>query len=319
MSEQLAIGVDVGGTKIAAGLVDAQGVIVTRVREDIADKSPASVVAAIAEAVRKIRSHADADIHHVGVGLPAFLDTPRDIAVVVPNLGWRDVPARALLSDALGCDVALENDANVAAWGEYRFGAGRGVNDLVAVTVGTGVGGGIIIGGRLFVGAQGMAAEIGHMTLVPGGLPCPCGKTGCWEQYASGNALVRIGRELASVVSADATALKDLGDGTVTGITGTHITAAAASGNELALRAFADLADNIAAGLADLVAILDPGAFVIGGGVSEAGDLLMKPLQEAYERRVLVDLQRAIPLKVAVLRNDAGLIGAADLARFNRD
>mgnify|MGYP006274225655 CR=1 FL=1 len=316
MSQRYAIGVDVGGTKIAAGLVDEQGAIVSRVREEVADKSPASVVAAIAGAVASLTESTGIDSAHIGIGLPAFLDTPRDVAVVVPNLGWRDVPARALLREALGCDVTLENDANVAAWGEYRFGAGQGVRDLVAVTIGTGVGGGIIIDGNLFIGAQGMAAEIGHLTLVPGGLPCPCGKVGCWEQYASGNALVRIGRELASVASADATALKDLGDGTVIGITGTHITAAAEAGNQLALQAFADLADNIAIGLADLVAVLDPGAFVIGGGVSETGELLMQPLREAYERRVLVDLQRAIPLRVATLRNDAGLIGAADLARF---
>ncbi|NDB18677.1 MAG: ROK family protein [Actinobacteria bacterium] len=254
----------------------------------------------------------------MGVGLPAFFDTRREVAVVVPNLGWRDVPAGALLREALDTEVTLENDANVAAWGEYRFGAGQGVDDLVMVTVGTGVGGGIVLGGRLLVGAQGMAAEIGHMTLVPGGLPCPCGKSGCWEQYSSGQALVRIAKELASSASPDARALCDLGDGTVAGITGVHVTAAAASGNTVALDSFTQLAENLAAGMADLVAILDPGAFVIGGGVSEAGDMLLERIRAAYERVVLVERQRVIPIRMASLRNDAGLVGAADLVRARR-
>ncbi|MBU6212981.1 MAG: ROK family glucokinase [Actinomycetales bacterium] len=309
------IGVDVGGTKIAAGLVDEAGAIVARTRADVADKSPAAVVAAITEAVDALRAGAPGPVAGVGVGLPAFLDVDREVAVVVPNLGWRDVPAGALLREALGADVALENDANVAAWGEYRFGAGQGVSDLVMVTIGTGVGGGIILGGRLVLGAQGMAAEIGHMNLVPGGLPCPCGKVGCWEQYASGQALVRIAKERASSASPDARALCDLGDGTVAGITGVHVTAAAAAGNPVAVAAFEQLADNIAAGLADLVAVLDPGAFVIGGGVSESGDLLMAPLAAAYACRVLVERQQQIPLRPATLRNDAGLVGAADLVR----
>lgn len=312
----VAIGVDVGGTKIAAGLVDDSGQVLARTRADVADKSPAGVVDAIARAVGELRGQVDADIVGVGVGLPAFLDTTREVAVVVPNLGWRDVPAGALLRDALATDVTLENDANVAAWGEYRFGAGQGVSDLVMVTVGTGVGGGIVMGGQLVVGAQGMAAEIGHMTLVPGGLPCPCGKAGCWEQYASGQALVRIAKELASSASVDAKALCELGDGSVAGITGVHVTAAAAAGNQVALDAFSTLAEHLAAGMADLVAILDPGAFVVGGGVSEAGTILHERLQSAYERAVLVERQKSIPIHLATLRNDAGLIGAADLVRF---
>ncbi len=314
----LAIGVDVGGTKIAAGLVDDSGAVLARTRAEVADKSPAAVVAAIAEAVAELRARGEVDdvgVAGVGIGLPAFFDTSREVAVVVPNLGWRDVPAGAMLREALAMEVTLENDANVAAWGEYRFGAGQGVDDLVMVTVGTGVGGGIVLGGNLVVGAQGMAAEIGHMTTVPGGLPCPCGKSGCWEQYASGQALVRIAKELASTASVDARALCDLGDGTVAGITGVHVTAAAASGNSVALDSFAQLAENLAAGMADLVAVLDPGAFVIGGGVSEAGDMLLERIRAAYDRVVLVDRQRAIPIRLASLRNDAGLIGAADLVR----
>jgi glucokinase len=314
--ESLTIGVDVGGTKIAAGLVDLAGNVVARTRADVSDKSPTGVISAIAEAVNQLRAESNAEIVGVGVGLPAFLDTAREIAVVVPNLGWRDVPAGQMLRDALKTEVTLENDANVAAWGEYRFGAGHGVDDLVMVTIGTGVGGGIILGGRLLVGGQGMAAEIGHMILVPGGLPCPCGKSGCWEQYASGQALVRIAKELASATSPDAKALCDLGDGSVASITGVHVTAAASAGNEVGLAAFAQLADNIAAGLADLVAVLDPSAFVVGGGVSESGDILMQPLVAAYASKVLVERQQNIPLRVATLRNDAGLIGAADLVRF---
>ena len=210
----------------------------------------------------------------------------------------------------------MENDANAAAWGEFRFGAGRDAHDLVAVTVGTGIGGGIVLSDRLVRGAFGMAAEFGHLVRVPDGRLCGCGKRGCWEQYASGNALLRKARELAAERRNEAHTLLDLGDGTPEGVTGKHITVAARDGDPVALEAFSRIGRWLGTGLADVAALLDPAMFVIGGGVSEAGELLLAPTRVAFVSALVAAGHRPHAQVVAAeLGNDAGLVGAADLAR----
>lgn len=314
----VAVGVDVGGTKLAAGVVDRDGEILLRARREVASPAPDDVVAAIGDLVDEL---ADAmagegrEVIGVGIGLPAFIDAARSHVFAAPNLGWRNVPARSLLESRLGRPVVLENDANAAAWGEARFGAGAGCAELLVVTIGTGVGGGIVTGGRLLRGYRGTAGEVGHMTMVPGGLSCGCGQQGCWEQYASGSALVRLARARAAQSRDEAHALMALGDGTPEGILGVHITAAAQAGDSLAISCFTELGDAIGMGLASLSALLDPQRIVIGGGVSEAGDLLLHPVVQAFQRYVQVAAQRdTMQIVLASLRNDAGLIGAADLA-----
>ena len=313
------IGVDVGGTKLAAGLVDSSGQITVRARRQVSSPSPEAVIGAIADLVRELQSAAhDAGqaVSGVGIGLPAFVDATRSHVFVAPNLGWRDVPVRSMLEQQIGTHVVLENDANAAAWGEHRYGAGRGCDDLVVMTIGTGVGGGLIVGGQLLRGHRGMGAEIGHITLVPGGLPCGCGRRGCLEQYASGSALVRLVRARAAQSREDAGELMALGDGTPEGITGQHVTSAAQRGDALAISCFAELGDAIARGLSDLTAVLDPARIVLGGGVSEAGHLLLDPVLQAFQRYVPVPVQRdGMEIVLAALRNDAGIVGAADIAR----
>jgi glucokinase len=315
-----AIGVDVGGTKVAAGLVDSQGRIVARDRREVTAHDPISVTAAIAAMVSQLTSDMEAEpdqLRGVGVGLPGYVSADRSLAFLVPNLGWRDVPFQQMLRDAVGLPVTLDNDANLAAWGEFRFGAGRGSHDMTMVTVGTGVGGGFVINDRLVRGGAGMAAEVGHLNLVPGGRTCGCGKQGCWEQYASGSALVRYARDYATERRDAARVMLALGDGTPEGITGTHVTAAAREGDPVALAAFTELGERLGEGLADLVAILDPQVIVVGGGVSEAGDLLLEPLVASLRSAIVVPAQReAIKVRLADLRNDAGIIGAADIVRF---
>ena len=311
----LTIGVDVGGTKVAGGVVDEEGKILAHDRRETPARSVDAVLATIVSVVQKLRT--EHEVQAVGIGMPGFVDQTRSRVLVVPNLAeWHDKPLREHMETALDLPVVVENDANAAAWGEVAFGAGRGESDVVCVTVGTGVGGGIVIGGELHRGRFGVAAEIGHIEIVPDGRLCGCGQRGCWEQYASGNALVRDARERAADDRFAAAQMLALGDGTPEGIRGEHVTAAAKAGDPVAMAAFAQLGWRLAEGMADLAAILDPGLFVLGGGVSEAGELLLNPVRVNYVEQLTGGFGRPIaPVKVAELGNGAGLVGVADLAR----
>jgi glucokinase len=257
------------------------------------------------------------DVEAVGLGIAGFVDASRSVVYFAPNLlGWRDGPLRDEVEKRVGLPVVVENDANAAAWGEARFGAGREERYIACVTLGTGVGGGIVVDRELFRGGFGVGAEIGHIQMVEGGRPCGCGQRGCWEQYASGGALVRYARERAAEERENAEILLSLGDGTPEGITGRHVTRAAHQGDSVALAAFAELGHWVGQGLADLAAVLDPECFVLGGGVSEAGDVLLKPTAAAFEQLLTGRGRRPLAeVVLAQLGNDAGLVGAADLAR----
>jgi glucokinase len=308
------IGIDIGGTKVAGGVVDEQGHVLAQLRRESPRGDPAATEATITALVKELRQ--SYEIEAVGVGAAGFIDEKRSTVLIAPNLSWQHQPLRANLEAAVGRPVVVENDANVAAWGEYRFGAGQGEDFLVCVTIGTGIGGGIVLDGELYRGRFGIGAEIGHLTMVPGGRLCGCGLRGCWEQYASGNALVRDARERAAEARQDAALLLSLGDGTPEGIAGRDVTDAARQGDPVALAAFAALADWIGLGLADLAAVLDPGCFLLGGGVSEAGDLLVDSVQAAFARSLTGGANRPVArVLVASLGGGAGLVGAADLAR----
>lgn len=315
----LTIGVDIGGTKIAGGVVDAEGRILARARLET-QPDPQVVVRTIVDVVTGLVAEASSqglgEVEAVGLGAPGFVDETRSLVRFAPNIAWSEEPLAQAVSSACGLPAVVENDANAAAWGEFRFGAGRGEHDLVAVTVGTGIGGGIVLRDRLVRGAYGMAAEFGHLVRVPDGRLCGCGKRGCWEQYASGNALLRKARELAVDRRGEAHLLLSLGDGTPEGVQGAHITEAARAGDPVALEAFSRIGRWLGTGLADVAALLDPAVFVIGGGVSEAGDLLLDPTRTAFEGALVAAGHRPHARVVAaVLGNDAGLVGAADLAR----
>ena len=310
----LTIGIDLGGTKIAGGVVDEEGIIIAHTRRATPVRDAAGTEAVIADIVGELVAEHPA--HAVGIGAAGFIDQTRSRVMFAPNLGWADEPLRAEVERLTGLPTVVENDANAAAWGEYRFGAGQGVRHLVAVTVGTGIGGGIVVDGRILRGASGAAAEIGHMQMVPHGLVCGCGLSGCWEQYASGNALVREARHLAGQRRPEASALLELGDGTPEGVQGSHITAAARVGDPVAIAAFDKVGSWLGRGIADLSAVLDPGRFVIGGGVSEAGDFLLAPTIASFLDHLTAREHRPIPeVVLATIGNAAGLIGAADLAR----
>lgn len=315
----LSIGVDIGGTKILAGIVTDDGEVTATARRPTPKHDANDVLDLVAEVVNELVAGTDEPLEGVGLGVAGLVDAERSRVYFAPNLRWSQVPVRALLEGATGLPVVVENDGNVAAWGEYRFGAGRGVQDLTLVTVGTGIGGGIVINGSLFRGAHGCAGEIGHINAVPDGRPCGCGRNGCLEQYASGNALVREARLLAAERRSEAGGLLALGDGTPEGVQGVHITEAARAGDPVATEAFAIVGNWLGRGLADLAATLDPEVFVIGGGVSDAGDLLLASARQTLADKLIGMQNRPAPMvKVAELTNNAGLVGAADLARQPR-
>ena len=310
----LSIGFDVGGTKIAAGVVDEEGRVVARARRE----SPASdsdlIEETIAALVRDLaQGHA---VEAVGVGAAGFVDVGRSTVLFAPNLAWRNEPLKAELERRTDLPVVIENDANAAAWGEFSFGAGEDVEDLLLVTVGTGVGGGIVLDGSLHRGAFGVAAEIGHLRVVPGGRLCGCGNLGCWEQYASGSALVHDAKERLSAGGDDVQPLLKRAGGDVDAVTGPLITEAAQAGDPVAVELLAGVGQWLGEGIASLTAVLDPAVVVIGGGVSEAGPLLLDPVRERFLDTLTGRGHRPeLSIRPAQLGNKAGMIGAADLAR----
>ena len=307
------IGLDIGGTRINGGVIDGGGVILAKGRKDTPAHDPAAIAQEAANLIRELSLEHKIDA--VGVACAGFIDRSGSTVLFAPNLAWRDEPLKARLESVLDLPVIIENDASAAAWGEFRFGGGAEADDMVLLTVGTGIGGGIVVDGVLLRGAFGVAAELGHMRVVPNGIRCGCGNRGCWEQYASGTALVREARELVVSGTPLAARLSELCAGDPAALSGPDVTRAAAEGDPAAVELLADLGVWIGEGLASVAAILDPQLIVLGGGVSEAGDLLLDPALAAFRRQLTGRGHRPeARFALASLGNDAGMIGVADLA-----
>jgi glucokinase len=310
----LACGVDVGGTKILGGVVDEHGTIVEEVRVTSPATDVDAIRAAIASVVVELKGRHE--IEAVGVGAAGYIDKARSTVMFAPNIAWREVPLKATLEEQVGLPVVIENDANAAAWGEFAYGAGADVDDLLLVTVGTGVGGGLVLDGALYRGAFGVGAEIGHMRVVPNGHLCGCGNHGCLEQYASGSALVRDARLAAQGGLPMAGDLVKRAGGDPEAITGPLITEAAHDGDPFAIESLVTLGTWLGEGIASLTAVLDPAVVAIGGGVADAGDLLLEPARAAFRQQLTGRGHRPeLEIRQASLGNRAGLVGAADLAR----
>lgn len=312
----LAIGVDIGGTKVAAGLVDETGRIVAQERRLTPGHDVVAVEDTIVEVVESLRLQAIHDVAGVGIGAAGFVSADRSTVLFSPHLAWRNEPLREAIESRVGLPVLVDNDANGAAWAEYRFGAGQRESRLVCVTLGTGIGGGIVIDGRLERGRYGLAGEFGHMVLVPGGHRCECGNRGCWEQYASGRALGREARELADSGSPRAADLLARVGGDVSAIEGSVVSEAARDGDEAAVELVEEIGRWLGIGLANLAAALDPGRFVVGGGVSAVGELLLGPARAAFARTLTGRGYRPLAQVLEARQGPmAGLVGMADLAR----
>jgi glucokinase len=305
-----ALGIDVGGTKINALRVARDGTIVDRSDAPTPADDEERTLATMVELAQELRTP---DVLAVGIGAAGMVDATDGVLRFAPNLAWRDLSIASRVRGALGLPCQVDNDANTAAYAEYRFGAGRGYRHVLLVTVGTGIGGGIVSDGRLFRGANGFAAEIGHIIVEPGGPLCGCGNRGCWEQLASGRAIDRMGREAAS--ADEGSTLRRLAGGDLEQVSGRHVTEAARQGDEVALRIFAEAGRRLGEGIAGLVNILDPQVVVVGGGAIVAGDLLLDPARASFQEAVEgPDHRPRVPLVAAELGNDAGAVGAAALA-----
>jgi glucokinase len=320
MSARLAIGIDIGGTKVAGGVVDGEGSVTHRARRDTPDrsKSPSVVEGTIVEVVTELMQLVGPQrVAAVGIGAAGFVAADRATVVFAPHLSWRHEPLREALQKRVAVPIFVDNDANAAVWAEWKFGAAQGETHVMMITLGTGIGGGILINGQVQRGRFGIAGEFGHMQVVPGGHRCECGNRGCWEQYASGNALVREAHSLFSANSPTASDLLDRVEGVVANLTGPLITQAARDGDPTARELLAEIGNWLGVGIANLAAAFDPGMFVIGGGVSAAGDLLLASARETFKRHLAGRGYRPeARIAAAQLGNDAGLIGAADLARY---
>ena len=311
----LTIGIDVGGTKVLVGVVDEAGRVLTTARKDTPRQGGSALTQTIADVARELlQQHSVAS---VGVSAAGFVSSDRKTMLATPNIAdWNGVDLDNQLTKLIGLPVVIENDANAAAWGEAKFGAGKNQDHMMMLTVGTGIGGGIVVNGALYRGAFGIAAEFGHMRVVPEGHICGCGARGCFEQYASGNALLRHAREAINASPEVARNLLSRGDGTVAGLTGQAITEAAREGDPVALAAFNTTGQWLGAGIASLAVLLDPACVVIGGGVIDAGEILLKPTRESLERNMPFAGKHPYPQIIAAqLGNEAGLVGVADLAR----
>ncbi len=322
MSPRLAIGIDIGGTKVAGGVVDESGTILHRARRDTPHRStsPSVVEDTIVEAVDELLQHVDRDeVVAVGIGAAGFVAADRATVVFAPHLSWRNEPLHDALSARIPFPVTVDNDANAAAWAEATHGAAQGESHVVVITLGTGIGGALIVDGQVQRGRHGIAGEFGHMQIVPNGMRCECGNRGCWEQYASGNALVR---ETKGMMQAGSPVVADLLarlGGDPGALTGPFITEAARDGDQTARELIADIGTWLGVGMANLAAAFDPGLFVVGGGVSAADEMLLAPARVAFRKQLPGRGYRPEARIVrAVLGSDAGLIGAAELARAGR-
>lgn len=315
----LTIGVDIGGTKIAAGLVDPSGRLVAEATVDTRADDPDAVLAAVVELVAGLTLHHQ--VEAIGIGAAGFVDAARSRVLFAPNIDWLDEPLAARVGAATGMPVVIENDANAAAWGEFRFGAGADSDHMLLVTVGTGIGGGLVHDGELYRGGFGLAGEIGHLRVVHDGLPCGCGGRGCFEQYGSGRALVREASAALTEQDPRADVLREFlvsrgAEHADTPVNGIAVTELAVQGDEFCIDLLAQTGRWLGVGIASLAAVLDPNVIALGGGVGAAGELILEPARRAFvDNLPAADSRPHAELRLATLGNRAGILGAADLAR----
>jgi glucokinase len=308
------VGVDFGGTHLRAALIDEAGTVAQRSkRKTEAWLGPAAVIARIADAVRDVMVGVPPEeIVGVGVIAPGPSNPYTGVVLKAPNLdGWELIALESALEQHLGIDVWLGNDANLAALAEHRYGAGRGYSHLIYITVSTGIGGGIIIDNKMLLGAQGLAAEIGHMQIIPDGPVCGCGNHGCVEAVASGPNIARIARQ--RIAHGAESSLSRLGEKVST----EQIVKAAQAGDALAIEVLADAGGYVGMAVANLIHIFNPQRIIIGGGVSNAGDLLFEPIRKAAKRRTMPVYHGTYDIVLAELGDDVGLLGAGALAFAN--
>jgi glucokinase len=315
--EQFIVGVDLGGTNIAAGAMPTDGTreIAMRMAPTKAEEGSAAVVERIVTMIEDVIAQTRAetgaersDFLGVGIGSPGPLDRLRGVVIVTPNLGWRDFPLRDEVGSRVNLPASLDNDANCATLGEWWRGAARGGRNVVGLTIGTGIGGGLILDGRLYHGASDAAGEIGHTTIDSTGRRCKCGNYGCLEAYASGPAIAERAREALDVDGSSI--LHELVDGDASRITAATVFEASKRGDQVALEVVRDTAHFLGVGISNLINIFNPDLVVVAGGVTQAGDLLFDPLRAEVRRRAFKPSVEACRIVPGALPLSAGVVGA---------
>jgi len=316
-ADDLILGVDLGGTKILTAVTNSQGKMLSRDHSITpAQKGHKAVIQSILESVHRALGRADvaiSDLIVIGVGAPGLLNPETGILFTSPNLpGWRDVPLRDIIQEKLGKKTFLINDANAAALGEFYFGAARGVRNFIYITLSTGIGGGIVIDGKIYSGAIGAAGEVGHMTIDDDGPICNCGNRGCWEMLASGTALAKEARH--RIKEGVKTSILEYAEGDVEKVTAQVIQSAAEQGDSLAKELIGRTGYYVGVGLANLVNIFNPELIVIGGGLSNIGDMLFEPAFKVAGERAYKEAFQAVRFASAELGRNSGVLGAAAFA-----
>ena len=315
--EQFIVGVDLGGTNIAAGAMPTDGTreIAMRMIPTLAEGGAGAVVDRIAALVEDVIAEtisetgaARSDFLGVGIGSPGPLDRARGVVIVTPNLGWRDFPLRDEVSKRVNLPATLDNDANCATLGEWWCGAAKGGRNVVGMTIGTGIGGGLILDGKLYHGSADSAGEIGHTTIDSTGRRCKCGNYGCLEAYTSGPAIAERARE--TLEGDDDSLLVGMVDGDLKKITAQTVFEAAKRGDRVASEVVRDTAHFLGVGVSNLLNIFNPDVFVIAGGVTQAGDLLFDPLRAEVRRRAFKPAVDACRIVAGALPLSAGVVGA---------
>lgn len=311
----LSVGIDIGGTKILGALVDERGQILYEAKVPSPAQDPDLMVSTVVDLIKDVASHADSNVVGAGVAAAGFIDANQSTILYAPNLNWRNEPFRDRLQVHLDMPLVIENDANAAGWAEYKFGAGRGTKDMVMLTLGTGVGGAVVADYKLRRGGFGIAGELGHVRVVQDGKQCGCGRKGCVEQYSSGTAVVKGAKKLASSSGPAGQRLREL-KAEVGELSGAQVYQALLEGDAGVYSIFREAGRYLGQAMATITAVLDPEVFVIGGGLSDAGELILEPIREGF----LQDLpargfRPEAKIVTAEFTNQAGVIGAADLAR----
>ena len=315
---KLYIGIDLGGTNIGAGIVDENGKILLQDEVPTGASRPFQEVikdmAGLVEAIIEQGGYTVSDIESIGIGSPGSMDREQGKVVFANNLGWRHVPVREELQKYIDLPVYLENDANVAGLAESVAGACQGVDNSVTITLGTGVGSGIIIDGKPYSGSHGVGAELGHIIVHAGGRQCNCGNRGCLEEYASASALIREGRKVAKE-NPDSLIAKSA-DGDLDKVNAKVVIDAAKAGDTKALEVFDNYIYYLTMGIITTINMLDPSIIAIGGGVSKAGDFLLDAIRKSVDEHIFYKDKPYAKIYLSELGNDAGIIGAAMLGRL---
>ncbi len=315
---KLYIGVDLGGTNIGAGIVDEEGSILVKDEVPTGSSRPYDeIIKDMADLIGEILKQGGyelSDVESIGIGSPGCIDNEQGEVVFANNLNWKHVPVREELQRHIDLPIYLENDANVAGLAEAVTGACKGVENSVTITLGTGVGSGIIIGGRPYSGSHGVGAELGHMIVRVDGVPCTCGNRGCFERYTSATALIREGKKVAKA-NPDSIIAKSV-EGDLDKISAKTVIDAAKAGDEVALEVFDNYIYYLAMGIVTIINSFDPSIIAIGGGVSRAGDFLLDSLKEQVKEHIFYKDMPYADIRLSELGNDAGIIGAAMLGRL---